>query len=404
MRLKGSSVSGPIRGLPAPSRSTLTPSEDSFIIDLQEQAVSISSGTVNNLEPTIEQQEQEGEFLDMQTISLFDFGSGGGGIYGDSRDATLNNWRFIEHGFTKLSRDRSTVEKEYPPSCMLAVDIYADRTDEDSDDYPESATQYWPVGQLPLSRLIELGWASKLAPADMQWRQKDPGGYRPSADGENGAESGGFVVADGKTEIRPGAPYSQLFGELKALLGNTPGGEQFRDRGQALGVAAFNGMRAHLSIKALPKSNRVLDLERLTGQQEQAKTIIVPVSILTLPWMGEPGQPAAAATKPAAKRAAKPAVAGPATPTAVFAPDSAMSDADIEAGKADDLVAGYVQQVIIDAGGKIKRELMPSKLIAITAKEGSRRTPIMRRANNEAFLKEFAGTLWHYDAATGTLS
>lgn len=330
----------------------------------------------------------------MQTANLLEFGTGGGGLYGQDRDVILNNFRFAEHGFAKLGPDKVTVIEQYAPQTMLGIDVSVlDRTD----DEPEMMTQWYPVGSLPAARLIELGFADKVNP-------KNPGGYLPSADGETAAVEGPFVILDQKTDIWVNSAYAQLMEEFKQL-----GIAEGADSIAAYGIAALNGTKVHLGSKALPKGAKQEAEEKLTQQVKAARTILVPVQILSFPWQQAPAATSAAApvaAKPkAAPKAKAPAAPAPvaAAPTAPAAPTgTADVKAAIKAGEQDDKITEYVVQALRGATDKtLTKALLPSKLIGLMNKEGALRPDLMQRANTDEFLQSRGEFV--FDPATNTV-
>jgi hypothetical protein len=354
-------------------------------------------------EPSLRQQFEEGEFLTMQkgTADLLNFGQGGGGLYGQDRDVTLNNWRALEHGFQTTDRNTKTVTAEYPPQCMVAVDIYADRLDTDPDDFPQFVTQYYPVGQLPLDRLRELGWDSKMPPADLQRRIADAGGYLPSTDGETEAAEGGFITLRNKENIWQNSPYAQLFEELKqqGLL-------EHAERVYARGLSALNGTRAHLGTKALPKSKKQQQDEKLTGQQKQERTILVPTQIYKWGWETETASAPAATTAPATK-AAKPApaaskVPAPAT-SAPAAQSPAASSASNNGAAIDEKIVSFITELLAKHDGMIEKKDLGTALLPYLSKEGTNRPFMMKRANADEFLSGLSDKGIVYDPASGII-
>lgn len=332
----------------------------------------------------------------MQTANLLEFGTGGGGLYGQDRDVVLNNFRFVEHGFARMGPDKVTVVEQFAPQCMLAIDISVlDRVE----DEPEMMTQYYPVGSLPANRLMELGFAEKVNP-------KNPGGYLPSADGELPATEGPYIILDQKTDIWVNSAYAQLMEEFKQL-----GISEGADSLTAYGIKALNGTQVHLGTKALPKSAKAEAEEKLTQQVKAARTILVPTQILSYPWHAEqkPAAQTAAAAKPKAAAAAKPKAAAQPAPAAATsaAPatggaSAAEVKAQIKAGGQDDKIAEYVVQALRGAVDKtLTKALIPSKLIGLMSKEGAYRTDLMQRANSDEFLQSRGEFV--FDPATNTV-
>src|SRR5882672_2319159 len=68
---------------------TLTDTQDS--VTVEKSFFAGFDGSESN-EPSQQQLIEEGEFLDMQTANLLEFG-GGGGLYGEDSNIRMDNWR-----------------------------------------------------------------------------------------------------------------------------------------------------------------------------------------------------------------------------------------------------------------------------------------------------------------------
>lgn len=356
-------------------------------------------------------------------VNMTEVGSGGG-FYGDGRVCTWNNWRSEAHGLVKHGPDGVTVVEEYPPQCMVGVDLYADRTELDDEKFPEFVTQWYGVGQLPLAVLEALGWplarlqTSILAgPGGQdQWKRRlqQPGGFQPSVDGRSPSTTpGAFFGADPPEKIYSGSGWAVLKGELENLANS--GGEDILDRLSAHGLAALNGLRAVAGQKQMPKSKAVLKKEEAAAKMgvkadvKEPRSIMVPVEIVKWPWKDAPEAGASVGTAAAApvpapvatKPAAAPAPAAGAAPAAAAAAAPATPTPATDDAKIAEAIIGILGK---SPDGSIIRSAQTLGVPFMQKFNGQKNIgALVKRAASDDFLGgEYNGLLWNFDQAVGT--
>jgi len=357
------------------------------------------------------------------TINMTEFGSSGG-FYGDGRVCTWNNWRAEAHSLVKHGPDGMTVVEEYPPQCMVGVDLYADRTPDDDDKFPQFVTQWYGVGQLPLAVMEAMGWplarlqTSILAgPGGQdQWKRRlqQPGGFQPSPDGKVPGPSGPFFGSDPAEKIYPGSGYAVLKGELDNLANS--GGEDLNDRVAAHGLAALNGLRAVAGQKQMPlskASQKKIDAAAKLGVKADVKdprSIMVPVQVEKWPWKAEaePGaQPApqAQTQAPVAAQVVNKPVAVPNAAPAQVATPAAASAANATADL-DKLLAAVVVGLVSKAPGNsfTRSPAMGTAVLKSGKFSGPNLAAAARRIITDEFLGgEYNGLLWQFNQAANTV-
>lgn len=373
--------------------------------------------------------------MGMKRLSLTKAGKGGG-FYGADRVCAWRNWRAAEHGLVKHGPDGVTVIEEFPPQCMLGVDVYAERTEVDGDDFPQFVTQWYGIGQLPLARLGELGWpinrlqqsVLKGPGGQKQWEQRlrNPGGFQPLDGNNNSVSEGAFFGSETEDGFYKGSGWGVLKDELINLANAS--GEDLEDRLNAHGLAVLDGLVAKAGLKELPKSKTAIAKEKLTGEEKDARRILVPVEVDEWPWKASSGTgtaasaPVAAQPAPAKPKAAPKAVAaaparpaGAAVPAPTPAPMPIEAPADGEPSAQDYEVADVVVAALTKLGGssvagaggglnvKVMGVLSASAkdypLFQALGRPGL--TTYMQRAQAVLPMEPFNGALWNYEPSTG---
>ena len=315
------------------------------------------------------------------SANLLEFGSGGGGILGNDKNVTLLKVRVVEHAFERHDKLTKEVTETFEPGCMSRWDFEIEDPDDDAQKF---FSQFCPIGNLPLSRLAELGIPG------VPTRIGGPGGYRPSLDNENPSSEGPFVILEGKTDIWEGCQHAVMITELANL-----GAAEFAEKINAEGYAAFDGTRMLLGTKVMPKSRKAA-----ADPTSRDKIILVPVKINSWPWEAKQAQAATpASAKPAAakvkKSAAAPAPVAQAAPVAVAeAPSNGAGDARM---------IEIFRQVIAAEGGVIKRKDFPSRVFAAAVKEGPNRIKYTQEANKKSVIAAHSGTEWLWDEDSETI-
>lgn len=313
----------------------------------------------------------------MQGANLLEFGSGGGFI-GDGKDVIFQDVKFAEHSFEKKDKASGAVLETYEPGCMLVTKFEIEDPDDDNSRFGD---QILPVGNLPGSRLDELGF---------NWRRDRPGGaagYRPSADNENPAEEGGFLVLDGAKDIWAKSAYAQFMDEIIGLAKGAGVVEKLANLIASEGVSGLAGLRCKLGMKALPKSKA-----KAADPTSKDKHILVPTEINAWPWEAKKSAGKGTAAKPAAAKAAPKAAAKASAPAA--AESTSGNGNDYEA-----IAIERVQQAITEAGGTLARKALVQNVFRLTAKDGGPdvRSAIAKVVNSEEFLNAQSGSSWLYD-------
>lgn len=357
-----------------------------------------------------------------QSLSLTKPGKGSGGFYGDGRVCVWRNWRVAEHGLIKHGPDKITVIEEYPPQCMIGVDLYAERADFDDDQFPEFVTQWYGVGQLPLARLEQLGWPmQRLQQSIMsgpggqkQWEQRlrNPGGFQPSLDGQSPATEGPFYGSETEDGMYKGSGGWNLLEEIMNLA--ILSGDAIDDRIAAHGVAAFEGLVARAGTKELPKSKAQQQKEQLTNESKDARKILVPVEVVKWPWQVQQeapvvnvptsaAKPKAAAAKPKSGPTAVPAPAPATQPTAAPTPsapsDGTPSDDDMTLAEA-------IIKILEKNPAGLQRSPASLGMHIMRAFNGDKKlSTFMQKGNSAEFLGNpaFNGVFWEFDAGANTV-
>jgi hypothetical protein len=327
----------------------------------------------------------------MQSASLFQFGSGGGGPLYDGHKVLVRDIKFKEHSFQSKDRDTGVVTQTYEPGCMLALDLQILDPNDPADEKQVYTEQFLSVGNLPKKRLEELGW--KVDPK----RVGGLGGYQPSEDNETAAVEGPFIVMDGKQDIWNQADYAIFMHSVMEA-----GLKEHLDRLAAQGISCLKGSIFDLAAHAKPKSKNA---------KPDAKERLVPVVTGVDRWGWEEASeapaeaaPAPAAKKPAAKKAAAPAAA-PAPAPAAAAP--AAAPAAPTGGVTWDDATPEEQTKIMEAvavlleSGPIKTAMLGTKLFAAFSKEGAARTRLVQIGVSPTTLTAGAEAgLWVYSGDT----
>jgi hypothetical protein len=359
--------------------------------------------------------------MTFKSLSFSKPGTGSGGFYGDGRVCVWRNWRVAEHGLVKHAPDRITVIEEYPPQCMIGVDLYAERSELDDDTFPEFQTQWYGVGQLPLARLAELGWPLQRLQKSIidgpggqkawEQRMRNPGGFQPSLDGNAPAAEGPFYGSDTDDGMYRGSGGWLLLEEIKNLAALA--GDDIDDRLAAHGLRALEGLVAKAGTKEVPKSKSQQQKEQLTGESKDARKILVPVEVVTWPWQADGTQTGAAvntAAPAAAKSAAKAAApkGAPKQSAASTEPVAAAPQPGASAEPTDDdmVIAEGILKILEKTGAIVAGPSGLGMKMMQHFNGNKKLRDYMQRGNSAEFLSSevFNGVFWEFDAATKKVS
>jgi hypothetical protein len=292
----------------------------------------------------------------MQTASFTKFVEGGSGLIGVKHNATLTNFRITEHALQ--SKDGT----KFPTALFLAYHIAV--TDQGVDPEYRESDQYARIGNVPAVRTAQLGEAPDP-------RRTQPSGFYASADGENPAVTGGFVILDGESGIWAGAEAAIFLSELESLA-KAAGYEEQYAAAISKGIGGLDGISVFLDTKTKPKSKKKQQEEALTGKVDQERSVIIATKVNRWPWEAQTAAPAVAPAVAPAIAAAAPAPA----PAPVAAPAATAA----AAGEDFDLLAvGYIKQAATEAGGVIPRGEVMVKVFSATASlDGAKRSQVMQ--------------------------
>ena len=298
------------------------------------------------------------------SLNAKNFGKGGGGsLTGVKHNCRLTGFAVVEHALVRKDKKTEAIIEKYPTNCFLKYEINV--LDPVEDGEPAHGEQFAQIGNLPLWRLSQLN-----EPPDAKRNLKYPGGYLPSKDNETPTSttaelgSGPFVVFDGVSDIYEGAEGSLFLAELQSLAGAAGFEDQYLERLDKMGVAAFDGIEVMLDTKTKPKGKKAA-----ADPAAKDRSVIVAVRVNKWPW--ESGVQTTASAAAAANAPSVPVVAG-AFPAAVPTPAVVPSAAAPLAAQPQPAVA---PPAAAPAAGALDYDALTIERIKLVARENSNMVP-----------------------------